>query len=103
MKIFVWMTLALLSGCGLFGHRKPPAPEPAEIVVTGAPLGSSVFIDGARSPLAPALADRPQVLEVAAGAHVVEIHLGDTVVYREETSVERGESVRVRVLSGSPR
>jgi hypothetical protein len=50
-----------------------------------------------------ALNDHPQVLNVAAGAHKVEIHVGDTVVYREDTYVDLGERHVVRVLSGLSR
>jgi len=49
---------------------------------------------------ATAINDHPRVLNVAAGAHRVEIHVGDSVVYREDTYVEVGEHRIVRVLSG---
>jgi hypothetical protein len=75
-------------------------PDPTEIIVTGAPVGSVVFVDGLQTGQETALNDHPQVLRVAAGAHKVEIHLGDTVVYREDTYVSLGEKCTVRVLSG---
>ena len=75
-------------------------PDPTEIIVTGAPAGSIVFVDDLQAGQAPALKDHPQVLNVAAGAHKVEIHVGDTVVYREDTYVNPGEHCMVRVLSG---
>ena len=75
-------------------------PEPTEIIVTGAPAGSIVFVDGLQTGQATATNDHTQVLDVAAGAHKVEIHVGDAVVYREETYVGRGERRMVRVLSG---
>jgi hypothetical protein len=75
-------------------------PDPTEIIVTGAPVGSVVFIDGLQTGQETALDDHPQVLRVAAGAHKVDIHLGDTVVYREDTYVSLGEKRTVRVLSG---
>jgi hypothetical protein len=75
-------------------------PDPTEIIVTGAPAGSIVFVDGLQSGQPTALNDHTQVLNVAAGAHKVEIHVGDTVVYREETYVSLGEHRLVRVLSG---
>jgi hypothetical protein len=75
-------------------------PDPTEIIVTGAPAGSMVFVDGLQIGQAAALSDQTQVLNVAAGAHKVEIHLGDTVVYREDTYVGPGEHRIVRVLSG---
>jgi hypothetical protein len=78
-------------------------PDPTEIIVTGAPVGSTVFVDGVQTGHAMALNDHPQVLNVAAGAHKVEIHVGDTVVYREDTYVDLGERHVVRVLSGLSR
>ena len=75
-------------------------PDPTEIIVTGAPAGSIVYVDGSQTGQATALNDRPQVLNVAAGAHKVEIHVGDTIVYREDTYVSPGEKRTVRVLSG---
>ena len=78
-------------------------PDPTEIIVTGAPAGSMVFVDGLQIGPATALNDQTQVLNVAAGAHKVEIHAGDTVVYREDTYVGLGEHRIVRVLSGLSR
>ena len=97
------MTLACLSACSWFTSKKTRVPEPTEIVVTGAPAGSIVFVDGVQTGQAAALNDRPQILNVAAGPHKVEIHVGDAVVYREDTYVEPGEHRMVRVLSGSNR
>jgi len=94
------MTLACLSACSWFTSRKVPLPDPTEIIVTGAPAGSIAFLDGLQTGQATAINDHPQVLNVAAGAHKVEIHLGDTVVYREDTYVGLGEHHMVRVLSG---
>jgi hypothetical protein len=75
-------------------------PDPTEIIVTGAPAGSIVFVDGSQTGQAIAQNDHTQVLSVAAGAHKVEIHVGDAVVYREDTYVALGERRVVRVLSG---
>jgi hypothetical protein len=75
-------------------------PDPTQIIVTGAPAGSIVFVDGLQTGQATAINDHPQALDVAAGAHKVEIHLGDAVVYREDTYVVLGEHRIVRVLSG---
>ena len=75
-------------------------PDPPEIIVTGAPVGSIVFVDGLQTGQASARNDQTQVLNVAAGAHKVEIHVGDSVVYREDTYVGPGEHRLVRVLSG---
>jgi len=103
LRVFVLVTLACLSACSWFASRKMQLPDPTEIIVTGAPAGSIVFVDGLQTGQATAINDHPQVLNVAAGAHKVEIHVGDTVVYREDTYVGPGEHRIVRVLSGSNR
>jgi hypothetical protein len=100
LRAVVLVTLACLSACSWFGSRKTQLPDPTEIIVTGAPAGSIVFVDGLQTGQATAINDRPQVLIVAAGAHKVEIHMGDAVVYREDTYVTLGERHVVRVLSG---
>ncbi len=71
--------------------------------MTGAPVASLVFIDGVQSGQPTASNDHPQILNVAAGDHKVEIHVGDTVVYREDTYVAAGERRVVMVLSGLSR
>jgi hypothetical protein len=100
LRVFVLITLACLSACNWFGSRKPHLPDPTEIIVTGAPAGSLVFVDGVQTGQPTAANDHPQVLIVAAGAHKVEIHVGDAVVYREDTYVAPGERRTVMVLSG---
>ena len=103
LKIFVIMALVCVSACSWFGSRKHPLPDPTELIVTGAPAGSLIFVDGSQSGQETAVGDQPQILIVAAGAHKVEIHVGDKIVYREETYVGLGEHRVVTVLSGSTR
>lgn len=100
MRAFVLIALACLSACTWFASRKTQPPDPPEIIVTGAPEGSVVFVDGLQAGQATAQSDHPQVLEVAAGPHKVEIHVGDRIVYREDTYVGPGDHRVVRVLSG---
>ena len=103
LKIALLMVLACLSGCSWFHARKPPAPEPPTLIVTGAPAGSVLFIDGVQIGQAIETSTRTQVLEVAPGAHTLEVRLGDTVAYRESTYVERGDKRVITVLSGASR
>ena len=103
MRVVVLVILACLSACSWFGSRKAQLPDPTTIIVTGAPAGSIVFVDGSQAGTATAINDHTQVLNVAAGAHKVEIHVGDAVVYREDTYVAPGERRVVRVLSGLSR
>jgi hypothetical protein len=103
LRVLLLVTLACLSACSWFGSKRVQPPDPTEIIVTGAPVGSIVFIDGLQAGQAMMLADHPQVMNVAAGTHKVEIHLDDTIVYREDTYVGPSERRTVRVLSGSSR
>jgi hypothetical protein len=103
LRVFLLVVFASLSACSWFNSRRPPQPEPTEIIVTGAPAGSLVFIDGAQVGQAAAHNDQSQVLIVAAGAHKVEIHQGDKIVYREDTYVGVGERSVVIVRSGLSR
>jgi hypothetical protein len=97
------MTLGFLSACSWFGSKRQALPDPSELIVTGAPAGSIIFVDGSQTGEATTASDHPQVLNVAAGAHKVEIQMGDKIVYREETYVGLGEHRVVTVLSGSAR
>jgi hypothetical protein len=103
LRVLVLITLAWLSACSWFGSRTRELPDPTEIIVAGAPAGSLVFVDGLQTGQATAPNDHPRVLNVAAGAHTVEIRMGDAVVYRENTYVGPGERREVIVLSGSSR
>jgi hypothetical protein len=101
VRVLVLITLALLSACSWFGwHQRPQTPEPPEIIVTGAPAGSLVFVDGVQTGAPAAHRDQSQILIVAAGDHKVEIHVGERIVYREDIYVGPGEHRVVRILSG---
>jgi len=103
LRALALIILVTMSACSWFGSRKPQAPDPNEIIVTGAPPGSTVFVDGKQVGQVMTLNVHPQVIEVSPGDHKVEIHSGDTIVYREDTYVAAGEQRAVRVLSGSSR
>ena len=103
LRVLLLATLAWLSACSWFASKRTHLPDPPEIIVTGAPVGSLVFVEGLQTGAETALNDHPQVLRVAAGAHKVEIHVGDTIVYREDTYVGPAEKRTVRVLSGLSR
>lgn len=103
LRVLLLAILACLSACSWFASKRTQLPDPTEIIVTGAPVGSVVFVDGLQTGQETALNDRPQVLRVAAGVHKVEIRVGDTIVYREDTYVRLGEKRTVRVLSGRNR
>lgn len=97
------LALACLAGCGWLGLRKAHSPDPTQIVVTGAPKGSLVFVDDVQIGQPTVSNNRPQTLEVTAGAHKVEIRVGAALVYREDTYVGQGEHRVITVLSGYSR
>jgi hypothetical protein len=99
MRTSILVALVLLSGCSWF-HRKPPAPDPSELIVTGAPAGALLLVDGAPVGHVSDANDRTQVLRVASGTHLVEVKVGESVTYRENTYVAVGQKRVVTVLSG---
>ena len=102
MKTFLLLMLLGLSGCSWF-HRTKAAPDSPQLVVTGAPAGSEVFVDDVKNGRTAEVNGKPQVLNVTAGTHVVEIRAGSTVIYREQTYVGVREKRLIKVLSGTSR
>jgi hypothetical protein len=102
LKRVALIALLLLSGCGWL-HRKPPPPDPSELIVTGAPAGATLWVDGTPAGHVADANDRTQVLRVASGTHLLEVKVGDAVTYRETTYVALGEKRVVTVLSGFSR
>jgi hypothetical protein len=100
LRIFVLLALASLSACSWFHPRPKPPPPAPELVVTGAPVGSTVYVDDVQNGQTKEVIGKPQVLTVAAGAHIVEVRTGSTVIYREQTFVSSGETRVIKVLSG---
>ena len=99
MRICILLTFLALSACSWFHPRAKPPPQP-ELVVTGAPAGSAVFVDDVQSGQVAEVNGKPQVLLVSAGPHTVEVRTGNTVIYHEQTYVGSGETRVVKVLSG---
>jgi hypothetical protein len=95
--------LVCLSGCSWFHTKKPLPPEPTELVVTGAPSSSILFIDGVQIREVNEAGNRPQVLQVAPGTHTLEVKTGDKVAYRENLDIDVGEKRVITVLSGTTR
>jgi hypothetical protein len=102
LKVSLLIALALLSGCSWF-HRTKPAPDPTELIVTGAPVGSLLLVDGVQSGHATEASNRTQILVVTPGTHTLEVKLTDVVVYREHTYAAPGSKVIITVLSGNSR
>jgi hypothetical protein len=99
VRVLLIIALLGISGCSWF-HRKPHLPPPSELVITGAPAGAVLLVDGTLAGQE-AEAKKPQIFEVAPGTHVVEVKVGDTITYRENTYVAVGEKRLIQVLSGA--
>jgi hypothetical protein len=102
LKISLLIALALLSGCSWF-HRAKPLPDPTQLIVTGAPVDSLLFVDGVQMGHSTQAGNRTQVLEVAPGTHSLEVRFNDIVAYRESTYVAPHAKVVITVLSGNSR
>ncbi len=101
LKTSLLVILLCLSGCSWFHAKKAAAPEPPQLIVTGAPAGSMLFVDGVQVRQASEAVGHAQVLEVAAGTHILEVRKDDAVTYRENFDVEAGEKRVITVLSGT--
>jgi len=106
LKYQYLVPLLFLTGCSSWHvnswfHKRPVPADPTQLVVTGAPAGSVLLIDGVQAGPESALADKPQLVDVAPGMHSVEIKVRDKIAYRESTFVVVGEKHAVVVLSGS--
>ncbi len=66
MKTFLLLILLGLSGCSWF-HRAKAVPVSPQLVVTGAPAGSEVFVDDVKNGQTAEVNGKPQVLNVASG------------------------------------
>ena len=98
MKHVSVLILICLAGCSWFGHKKLSGQPPSEYIVKGAPPESVILLDGAPQG-DPAVKGKPQIVTAASGYHVVEVKVGDTVTYREQTYLAPGEHHFVQVLS----
>jgi hypothetical protein len=70
-------------------------------MVTGAPSGSDLFVDGLDMGAAGQYDGNPKVLAVLEGTHQVEVRLGSEVVYKEKAFVSSGQSHVVAVTGAA--
>jgi hypothetical protein len=103
LKVSVIVLAISLAGCSWFHGRKPVAPPPAEFIVTGAPEGSLLFVDGVQAGQAKEAGKQSQIVQVTPGTHILEVKVGDAVVYREDSDIEVGKKRIITVLSGANR
>jgi hypothetical protein len=103
LKVTVIVLAVLLTGCSWFHGKKPIAPPPAEFIVTGAPEGSLLFVDGVQAGPAKEAGNQSQIVQVSPGTHILEVKVGDAVVYREDSDIDFGKKRVITVLSGANR
>ena len=100
MKPFMILTavvgVAALTGCMPQTTVRTGMSAPT-LMVTGAPSGSVLFVDGLEMGSAAQYDGNPKVLAVLEGTHQVEVRLGKSVVHREKTFVASGQSHTVAV------
>ncbi len=106
MKYLSWFPILFLTGCSWWHgnswfHKQPVAPEPTQLIVSGAPAGSILLIDGVQAGAENSLSNKPQVLDIAPGMHTVEVKVREKIAYRENTYVAPSEKHLVVVLSGN--
>jgi hypothetical protein len=101
-SLAVLVAIAALIGCMPQTIVRSGMSSPT-LMVTGAPSGSVLFVDGLDMGSAPQYDGNPKVLAVLEGTHQVEVRLGTNVVYREKAFVSSGQSHNVAVAAaGSP-
>lgn len=102
MKVLMALAVAtLLSACSLPETKVHSGSAQPGLIVTGAPDGSLLFVDGLQAGSATQYDGDPKVLAVLEGTHTVEIRQGANVVYSEKAFVGVGETHTVVVVTGT--
>ena len=102
MKVLTTLVAAtLLSACSLPQTTVHSGSAQPNLLVKGAPTGSTLFVDGLQIGSAAQYDGNPTVLAVLEGTHRVEIRQGAGVVYSEKTFVGAGETHTVLVIAGT--
>jgi hypothetical protein len=94
--LMIMIAIAALAGC-MPQTIVRTGMSPPTLMVTGAPSGSVLLVDGLDMGSAPQYDGNPKVLAVLEGTHQVEVRLGSNVVYREKAFVSSGQSHTVAV------
>lgn len=98
MKSFISLVLvAALAACSMPQTTVRTGMAPPTLIVTGAPAGSLLFVDGLDMGAAPQYDGNPKVLALLEGTHQVEVRMGSNVVFREKAFVSSGQSHTVAV------
>jgi uncharacterized lipoprotein YajG len=99
----ILVAAAVLSACSLPQTTVRSGSSQPNLIVKGAPKGSTLFVDDLRIGSATQYDGHPNVLAVLEGTHRVEIRRGGSVLYSEKTFVGVGETHTVVVLAGTAR
>lgn len=94
--LVIMIAIAALTGC-MPQTTVRTGMSPPTLMVTGAPSGSLLVVDGLDMGSAAQYDGKPKVLAVLEGTHKVEVRLGSNVVYREKAFVSGGQSHTVAV------
>jgi hypothetical protein len=92
----ILIVVAALTGC-MPQTTVRTGMSPPTLMVSGAPSGSVLVVDGLDMGSAAQYDGNPKVLAVLEGTHQVEVRLGSNVVYREKAFVSSGQSHTVAV------
>lgn len=98
---FVPLVLGALTACSLAQTTVRTGMPAPTLIVSGAPSGSVLFVDGLDMGSAPQYDGNPKVLAVLEGTHQVEVRLGSNVVYKEKAFVSSGQSHTVAVAGAA--
>lgn len=102
MRILNVLTVTvLLAACTMPETTVQSGSSRPGLIVTGAPAGSMLFVDGLAMGPATEFDGNPKVLAVLEGVHKVEVRSGTSVVYSEKAFVNAGETHKVTVIGGS--
>lgn len=94
--LMIMIVVAALTGC-MPQTTVRTGMSPPTLMVSGAPSGSVLVVDGLDMGSAAQYDGNPKVLAVLEGTHQVEVRLGSNVVYREKAFVSGGQSHTVAV------
>jgi len=93
--------LLILSACALPQTTVRTGSAQPSLLVTGAPSGAILFVDGLPMGPAPQFDGHPKTLAVLEGAHQVEVRDGSRNLYSGKVFVGNGETHTITILPGA--